>query len=107
MTWENNTFPDADDPNDVQWIIMYWRTVKCTSGCTKQDYRLESRQFDHLPKGTTLAQARVLLKHYTDQRRASGDQVNRKNQSLFLCKVMNVHHIHDNEGNSMLPQEGE
>ena len=103
MGWDNGNFPDADDPKDVEYMIVYWRTVQCTSGCTEQDYRLESRQFDHLPLGTTFAQAQVLFNHYVQERRGTGKQDNRKNQSLFLCQVMRMAHIHDNNGNPVEP----
>jgi hypothetical protein len=101
MGWKDHTFPNADDPDDVEYMIMYWRTVECTSGCTKQDYRLESRQFDHLPKGVTFAQAQVLFNKYVQERRDTGDQTSRKGQTLFLCKVERVAHIHDNQGKAL------
>ena len=103
MGWKNGNFPVADDPDDVEYMIMYWRTVECTSGCTKQDYRLESRQFDHLPKGVTLEQAQILFDKYVEERRATGDQAHRKSQTLFLCKVEQVAHIHDKNGKAVRP----
>lgn len=102
MGWQDNTFPDADDPNDVEYMIMYWRKVPrtpCPTGnCGDQDYRLESRQFEHLPRGTTKKQAEEVFQYYVDQRRGSGDQTSRKGQVLFLCKVERVSHITDDAG---------
>jgi hypothetical protein len=99
MTWADSKFPDADDPDDVEYMIMYWRTVPCPTGnCAGKDYRLESRQFDHLPKGTSLGQAKQKLKEYSDNRKGRGDNPGRKNHSLFLCQVVEVAHINDHMG---------
>jgi hypothetical protein len=104
MGWEDNNFPDADDPDDVEYLIVYWRTVPCPTGkCKGQDYQLRSRQFDHLPKGTTLGQAQAKFNEYVKSRRNSGDQSRRKNHSLFLCQVVSVKHIHDENGKAVKP----
>ena len=99
MGWDDNNFPTADDPDDVEYMIVYWRTVKCPTGnCGGRDYRLDSRQFDHLPKGTNLGQAQAKLQEYANNRRGRGDNPGRKNHSLFLCQVVRVTHINDHTG---------
>ncbi len=99
MNWKTHTFPTADDPNDVEWMIVYWRTIPCPTGnCAGQDYQLEARQFDHLPKGTTLKQANDKLDEYAANRRASGFNKGLKNHSLFLLKVQTVIHVNDSTG---------
>lgn len=97
MGWQDNTFPTADDPNDVGWMIMYWRTVPCNASC-KEDYRLESRQFAHLLKAATAKEAEIELAKFAADRRDAGINLHRKNHTLFLCKVHSLAHISDNTG---------
>ena len=99
MGWQDHTFPTSDDPNDVDYMIMYWRKVKCpTNNCGGQDYILESRQFDHLPSGISLGQARQLFNRYVAEKKASGKQDSIKGLTLFLCEVVNVEQISDDTG---------
>ncbi len=94
--WDNNNFPKADDPNDVGWMISYWRITPC-SGC-KQGYNLESRQFDHLEASATEAEAIIKFNEYVVAKKASGKAVNIKGLTLFLTKVVRVEKISDNKG---------
>ena len=96
MTWTDNNFPDVEDPNDVGWMISYWRITPC-SGC-KQSYNLESRQFDHLGVSATQGEAIAKLNLYVAQKRASGKIHDLKGLTLFLTKVVLVRKISDNKG---------
>ncbi len=96
MTWGNDTFPKADDPLDVGWLISYWRIVKCTS-CTG-NYSLESRQFDHLPLASTRAEAIAKWREYLVQKRASGKLKSIKGLTVFLSKVTKVGVVSDFAG---------
>ena len=99
MGWQDHTFPDSDDPNDVSYMIMYWRKVPCPTGrCKGRDYMLESRQFDHLPTGISLGQARQLFNEYAADKRGTGKQPSIKGLTLFLCEVVNVEQISNDEG---------
>jgi len=96
MTWKDNTFSRADNPKEVQWLISYWRVVPCTS--CKGDYRLESRQFDHLLKAASRQEALAKFQMYVDQKRSSGKVAGRKGYTLFLSKVDTMVEICDNTG---------
>ena len=97
MSWDDSTFPMADKAEEVEWMIMYWRTVPCTTGC-KGDYQLESRQFDHLVKGATREEALERFNSYVENRRKAGKMINRKNHVLFLCRVDSMARISDVTG---------
>ena len=96
MGWEDNAFPDADIAEDVGWLISYWRTTPCKAGC-KGNYRLESRQFDHLVKAATREEALELFYGYVKERK-NGRNLARKNHVLFLCKVDTMERISDVTG---------
>ena len=97
MSWEDNDFSDADKAEDVLWMIMYWRTVPCHSGC-KGNYQMESRQFDHLVKAATREEALERFQSYVANRRESGFTLASKNHCLFLCKVDTMVRISDETG---------
>ncbi len=97
MTWDDNTFPNADDSADVGWLISYWRTVPCESGC-HGDYKLESRQFDHLVRAATREEAVAKFQTYVDQKRESGGGRGIKGLTLFLSKVELAVQILDDTG---------
>ncbi len=97
MSWNDSTFPKADDPNDVGWLITYWRIVPC-SGCKEDDYMLQSRQFDHLVKAATRVQALEKFDEYVTQKRLSGKISDLKGLTLFLSKVDTVAVILDHTG---------
>ncbi len=97
MTWDNNQFPLADDPKRVGWLISYWRVVPCESGCAG-NYRLESRQFDHLVKAATREEALTRFNEYVENRRASGKSPSIKGLTLFLSRVDTIAVISDNTG---------
>ncbi len=97
MGWADNTFPDADDANDVGWMVISWKTVPCRQGC-KGDYALHSRQFDHLGIAATRKEAETLFNKYVDMHIANGKNVHRKNFTLFLTKVVEYRRISDNAG---------
>lgn len=94
--WDNNNFPKAENPDNVGWMIMYWRITPC-SGC-KQSYNLESRQFDHLGITATKAEAIIKFNKYVADKKASGKAVSLKGLTLFLTKVVMVKKILDNKG---------
>lgn len=96
MSWDDNEFPDADDPMDVGWFISYWRTVPCSS--CNADYRLESRQFDHLVKAASRDQALAKFQTFVDQKTRSGKSGSIKGLTLFLSRVEAVVRILDNTG---------
>ncbi len=108
MSWNDNTFPDADDPLKVGWMIMYWRIVKrdCPGGCDPEhDYRLESRQFEHLDGVATQEEADAEFQRWVDQKResekamvAEGRPGLIKGRTYFLCKVQACVQITDNTG---------
>lgn len=87
MSWNDATFPNADDPNEVGWLISYWRIRPCYGGCGKQDYVLESRQFDHLVKAATRDEALAKFNVYVAQKRLSGKLSDLKGLVLFLSRV--------------------
>lgn len=97
MGWEDSDFPHADDPQNVGWLISYWRITPCSSGCV-EDYQLESRQFDHLVKAATPEQALEKFSKYVDQKRASGHIPDIKGLTLFLSRVEQVVVISDLTG---------
>jgi len=94
MTWDDNSFPKADNPDDVGWVIFYWRITKCDS-CTS-NYQLESRQFDHLPATATYKEAKDLLAKYVAQWEAKDPTI--KGMTYFLAKVDTIAKISDNTG---------
>jgi len=96
MGWKDSTFPRADDPEDVGWLISYWRIVPCKS--CEGDYRLESRQFDHLVKAANRPEALLKFQMYVDQKRASGQMPSLKGLTLFLSRVDTVAVISDHSG---------
>lgn len=96
MGWKDNIFVDAADPNDVGWLISYWRIVPCKS--CKSNYRLESRQFDHLIKAATREEALEKFNKYVTQKKLSGKQNSIKGLTLFLSKVDTVARISSNTG---------
>jgi hypothetical protein len=97
MSWEDNNFPDADDSNDVGWMVISWKTVPCRVGC-KGNYALHSRQFDHLGIVATKKEADTLFKKYVDMHITNGKNANRKNFTLFLTKVVDHVNISNNKG---------
>lgn len=98
MAWADHVFPDAEDPNDVGWMISYWRiTPKKCKGC-KSDYALESRQFDHLGISATREEALAKLDFYINQKRTSGKAKSIKGLILFLTKVEKIVVISDKKG---------
>jgi hypothetical protein len=101
MSWDDNDFPDAVDPDDVEWMLVSWKIVpldECDH-CDRDDYGYESRQFDHLPPGTTLPQARAKLAEYKEMHRTRGHNPGRKNHIIFLCRVQEFERISDLGGN--------
>ena len=101
--WADNDFPDADDPDDVEYMLVSWKIVPledCPT-CKRGDYGLESKQFDHLPPGTTLPQARAKLQEYKDMHKARGHNPGRKGHVIFLCRVQEYERISDNSGNQV------
>jgi hypothetical protein len=96
MGWNNDTFPKADDPLDVGWMISYWRVVPCES-CTG-NYSLQSAQFDHLPLAATRAEAIAKWRHYLRQKRRSGQADSIKGLTIFLTKVVKVGVVSDFSG---------
>ena len=96
MSWEDNDFPDADDGNNVEYMLVTWRTVECYSKCGG-NYFLDSRQFEHLPKGATEEEARERLAFY-EKMHLENSKGARKNHSIFLCKVVDVAQITDKTG---------
>lgn len=98
--WENNNFPDADDPDDVEWMLVSWKIVPkdhCEH-CTRGDYGLRATQFDHLPPGTTRPQALAKLDEYKQKYRTNGFNPKRKNHVVFLCRVEAYERISDLAG---------
>jgi len=100
MGWNDNTFPDADDPDDVEWMLVSWKIVpkKDCPACLRGDYGFASRQFDHLPPGTTLPQARAELERYKQMHKTRGVNAHRKGHVIFLCRVQEYERISDNAG---------
>ena len=96
MGWEDNIFPTADDPDDVGWLISYWRIRPCSS--CNFDYQLESRQFAHLVKAATRKEALAKFAEYVAQKKRSGKMKNIKGLTLFLSKVDTVERISDETG---------
>ncbi len=96
MGWDNNTFPKIDNPNDVGWLISYWRIMPCTS--CNDDYRLDSRQFDHLVKSATKEEALAKFNEYVAAKRRTGKLSSIKGLTLFLSKIESVVCISDNTG---------
>ena len=101
MSWENNQFDEpgnvADDPGEVAWLISYWRTVPCVSGC-HGDYQLQSRQFDHVVHGATREEALAKFQVYVENRREAGELPGIKNLTLFLSRVDTMVRISDSTG---------
>jgi len=97
MSWKDSDFPRADNPEDVGWLISYWRITPCSEGC-EGDYQLESRQFDHLVRAATPKQARAKFKLYVKQKRRSGEMPDIKGLTLFLSRVEEIAVISDNTG---------
>jgi len=98
MTWDNDTFPTADTPSGVGWMIVSWKIVKNTCKNCKRDYNIETRQFDHLPDTTTRAQAIAKLEEYKTMHVNHHRSDHRKNHTLFLCKVEAQRRITDRHG---------
>jgi len=97
--WKGNTFPKANDPAEVGWLISYWRIVPCYSDCKpEEDYVLQSRQFDHLLKAATRDEALAKFNAYVADKKASGKCPDIKGLTLFLSKVDTVAVISDNAG---------
>ena len=104
--WSTDEFPDADDPNDVGWLIGYWRIVPCYDAGTRrgtvdranEDYFLESRQFAHLIKAATKREAVAKFNEYVEQKKASGKQKDIKGLTLFLSRVEVMTVISDRTG---------
>lgn len=96
MSWDDSNFPRADDPKKVRWLILYWRIVPC-EGC-RDNYRLESRQFDHLDEPATREEAVAKLEEYARNRRESGKQPSIKGLTLFLAEVAETVVISDHTG---------
>lgn len=97
MSWSDNVFPDADDPDDVEWMLVSWKIVPmedCPT-CARGDYGLHSRQFDHLPPGTTLPQALAKLDEYKQMHRTAGQNPKRKSHVIFLCRVQAYERVSD------------
>jgi hypothetical protein len=97
MTWEDNTFPDADKAEEVEWVIFYWRVTRCEGGC-RGNYQLESRQFDHLVKATSREEALKRFQVYVDNKREAGKNSDVKNLVLFLARVDTMVRISDEAG---------
>jgi len=101
MSWENNQFNEpgnvADDPGNVAWLISYWRTVPCSSGC-RGNYQLQSRQFDHVVHGATREEALAKFQTYVDNQREGGFNAGLKNVTLFLSKIDTAVRISDHTG---------
>jgi hypothetical protein len=100
MSWADGDFPDADDPDDVEWMLVSWKIVQkpdCPT-CLRGDYGFETQQFDHLPPGTTLPQARAKLQEYKDMHKTRGVNTSRKGHVIFLCRVQEYERISDNAG---------
>lgn len=97
MGWQDNNFPDADDPDDVEWMIISWKIVEMPpcDHCERGDYKLEARQFDHLPPGTTRPQALAILEAYKQAHKTSGFNPKRKNHLIFLTKVETYERVSD------------
>ncbi len=64
-------------------------------GCSKQDYRLESRTFDH---AATEEEARRKFAGYVAQKRATGVSSSIKGLTLFLLRVEDMVEISDRTG---------
>ena len=97
--FKDGNFPLADNPNDVGWFITYWRTTPCYSGCHPEtDYKLESRQFQHLVKAATREEALAEFNHYVEQKKLSGEIPSIKGLTLFLSKIDTMVQISDNNG---------
>ncbi len=94
--WDDNDF-DADDPVNVGWMISYWRITPCASGC-KDGYKLESRQFDHLPISASKAEAIEKWEEYVIQKRRTGETSDLKGLTIFLTQVIKVGIVSDNTG---------
>ena len=95
--WQDNNFPDADDPDDVEWMLVSWKIVELPpcDKCPRGNYSLEARQFDHLPPGTTLPQARAKLLEYQQMHKTTGHNPRRKNHVIFLCRVQEYERVSD------------
>ena len=100
MGWDNNTFPDADTPDDVEWMLISWKIVKKSDceHCLRGDYGLESRQFDHLGIASSRGEAQAMFQKYVNMHRTRGKNPSRKLYSLFLVEVIDKDHILDITG---------
>ena len=100
MSWADNNFPDADDPDTVEWMLVSWKIVpkKECLHCERDDYGYEAYQFDHLPRGTNRAQAIAKLQEYIDMHKAGGNNSRRKGHVIFLTKVETFERVSDNTG---------
>jgi len=97
MSWNDSVFPDADDPDDVEWMLVSWKIIPLDpcEHCPRDDYGYESKQFDHLPPGTTLPQARAKLEEYKQMHRNRGTNETRKGHVIFLTRVQEYERISD------------
>jgi hypothetical protein len=103
-SWQNNDFPDADDPVTVGWMIVSWRTVpnpKPCAHCARGDYSLVARQFEHLLDSVNQADAIAEFRRYVRMHANSKKNKHRKNESLFLTKVIRHRRISDNAGDKI------
>ena len=101
--WAQKNFPDAVDSADVGYMVIEW-TIKYEPNKCKDcggNYSLEPNQFDEFPISMGEGQATAKFRHYINNRRnnvGQGDTDNRRT-SLFLCKVVKVADITDDDRN--------
>jgi len=93
--FEDNNFPLADNPADVEWMICSWKIVKLPEceHCIRGNYGLDSKQFDHMVIGTTRAQAVAKFREYVLMHKANASGWKRKNHVIFLTKVIKYRRI--------------
>lgn len=98
--WDDNDFSDADDPADVAYMLVKWYITECKTCDPVLGYKTHSRQFEHLPKGTTRGQAQEIMQKYVDQHRVRNSKT-RKLFSIFLLEVVSEEHIQDDTGQTI------
>jgi len=98
--WEDNNFPLAEPPGQVRWMLVSWYIVKVPDcdHCTRGNYGLTSRQFDHFVVGATKAQVIQKMKDYINQHKDRGTRADRKGHVLFLTKVVAIKKISNLSG---------
>jgi len=95
MGWDDNNFPDASDPEDVKYMVLSWKVIQCRT-CIN-NYKTESRQFEHLGMAATRREADAMFKKYVDMH-VSRKNPNRKLYTLFLVEIIDKKHIQDVRG---------